>query len=148
MSLAASEDQVAMAESLAECAARHAQTAGTRLELPGLAVGIWPTWWDAMREQGLLSLHLPARAGGDDAGWQELAVVVEETGRALLPGPFLPTVLASSVVARFCAGGVHEDLLARFAEGATGTCATSAEGGVARREGGGWRGGGTTRAPV
>src|SRR5258708_7633687 len=136
MSIALSEDQVALAESVAKFAARHAQTAGTRLEVPGLAVGIWPTWWDAMREQGLLSLHLPARAGGDDAGWQELAVVVEETGRALLPGPFLPTVLASSVGARFCAGGAHEARLPRFPDGATGPCPPSAGGVVARREGG------------
>jgi hypothetical protein len=60
-------------------------------------------------------------------------VVVEETGRGLLPGPFLPTVLASSVVARLAASPVHDELLARFAAGATGTCATTAEGLTAER---------------
>jgi alkylation response protein AidB-like acyl-CoA dehydrogenase len=141
MSIALTEDQVALAESVAKFAARHAPTASTRLELEDLAAGMWPTWWDALREQGLLSLHLPASAGGDDAGLLELAVVVEETGRGLVPGPFLPTVLASSVVSRLAADPMspaHQDLLARFADGATGTCATTAEGLAARETPGGW----------
>ncbi|HEV2242350.1 MAG TPA: acyl-CoA dehydrogenase, partial [Streptosporangiaceae bacterium] len=146
MSIALSEDQVALAEAVAKFAARHAPTAATRRELDELAAGIRPAWWDALRQQGLLSLHLPARAGGDEAGLEELAVVVEETGRGLLPGPFLPTVLASSVVARLAAGPAHDDLLARFAAGATGACVTTAEGLTAGRgpDGRGWMVSGTT----
>jgi alkylation response protein AidB-like acyl-CoA dehydrogenase len=147
LSIALSQDQVALAESVAKFAARHAPTTSTRLELEDLAAGMWPTWWGALREQGLLSLHLPASAGGDDAGLLELAVVVEETGRALLPGPFLPTVLASSVVSRLAASPAHRDLLARFAEGATGTCATTARGLAARETAGGWLVSGST-APM
>src|SRR5262249_32717727 len=145
MSIALSEDQVALAESVTKFAARHAPTATTRRELDNLAAGIRPSWGDALRKQGLLSLHLPARAGGDEAGLEELAVVVEETGRGLLPGPFLPTVLASSVVARLAASPAHDDLLARFGAGATGTCATTAAGLTAERAtdaSGGGRGGG------
>ena len=144
MTIALSEDQVALAESVAKFAARHAPTAATRRELDELAAGMRPAWWDALRQQGLLSLHLPARAGGDEAGLEELAVVVEETGRGLLPGPFLPTVLASSVVARLAAGPAHDDLLARFAAGATGTCVTTAEGLTAGRTAAGWVVSGTT----
>jgi alkylation response protein AidB-like acyl-CoA dehydrogenase len=141
LSIALGEEQVALAESVAKFVARHAPTASTRREFEDLAAGIWPTWWDVLRGQGLLSLHLPTSAGGDDAGLGALAVVVEETGRGLLPGPFLPTVLASSVVCRLAAAPrtpAHQDLLARFAEGATGACATTAEGLVARRAEGGW----------
>jgi alkylation response protein AidB-like acyl-CoA dehydrogenase len=146
MGIALREEQVALAESVAKFAARHAPTATTRRELDDLAAGIRPAWWDALCEQGLLSLHLPARAGGDEAGLEELAVVVEETGRGLVPGPFLPTVLASSVVARLASGAAHDDLLARFARGATGTCATTADGLTAERAPGdqGWLVSGTT----
>src|SRR5262249_60707118 len=126
MSIALSEDQVALAESVTKFAARHAPTATTRRELDNLAAGIRPSWWDALRKQGLLSLHLPARAGGDEAGLEELAVVVEETGRGLLPGPFLPTVLANSVVARLAPSPAHDGLLPRFGAGAPGTFATTA----------------------
>ena len=76
MSIALSEDQVALAESVAKFAARHAPTAATRREQGDLAAGIRPAWWDALCKQGLLSLHLPARAGGDGAGLEELAVVL------------------------------------------------------------------------
>lgn len=100
MSIALTEEQVALAESVAKFAARHAPTASTRLELEDLALGIWPAWWGALHEQGLLALHLPGRVGGDDAGLPELAVAIEEAGRGLLPGPLLPTLLASAVVTR------------------------------------------------
>ncbi|QKG21914.1 acyl-CoA dehydrogenase [Actinomadura verrucosospora] len=59
-----------------------------------------PAFWDDLAGQGLLGLHLPEDAGGAGYGLVELAVVVEELGRAITPGPFLPTVLASAVLHR------------------------------------------------
>jgi alkylation response protein AidB-like acyl-CoA dehydrogenase len=53
----------------------------------------------ALAEQGLLGLHLPEADGGQGYGLPELAVAAEELGRSLLPGPFIPTVLASAVLA-------------------------------------------------
>ncbi|HEX6931479.1 MAG TPA: acyl-CoA dehydrogenase [Streptosporangiaceae bacterium] len=78
--------------------------------------------------QGLLGMHLPEEAGGQGFGLPELAVAVEETGRALLPGGYLATVLASAVVAEALgadaadAAGQAADsplgkLLARLADG-------------------------------
>ena len=49
----------------------------------------------SLAEQGLFGLHLPEDAGGQGYGLPELAVVLEETGRALLPGASLPTVLGA-----------------------------------------------------
>ena len=150
MSIALTEDQVALAESVAKFVARHAPVASTRLELEDLALGISPAWWGALHEQGLLALHLPGRVGGDDAGLPELAVAIEEAGRGLLPGPLLPTLLASAVVTRLGAGPARDELLARFSAGATGACATTAAGLTARRApgdrrtGAGWLVSGTT----
>ena len=45
---------------------------------------------------GLLGLHLPEECGGQGYGLGELAVALEELGDALVPGGFLPTVLASA----------------------------------------------------
>ncbi|MFG2091464.1 MULTISPECIES: acyl-CoA dehydrogenase [unclassified Spirillospora] len=72
-----------------------------------------PAFWDDLAAQGLLGLHLPENAGGAGYGLVELAVVVEELGRAIAPGPFLPTVLASAVLHR--AG--HEEHLPPLADG-------------------------------
>ena len=57
-------------------------------------------FWSTLAEQGLLGLHLPEDVGGAGYGFMELAVVTEELGRNLVPGPFLPTVLASAVLHR------------------------------------------------
>jgi alkylation response protein AidB-like acyl-CoA dehydrogenase len=46
-------------------------------------------------ELGLTGLIVPEECGGAGAGYAELAVVLEETGAALLPGPFLATTLAA-----------------------------------------------------
>ncbi|MFJ8665590.1 acyl-CoA dehydrogenase [Streptomyces sp. NPDC093600] len=59
-----------------------------------------PGYWDAAAEQGLLGLHLPEEYGGGGGGLDDLAVVLEEAARAVLPGPYLPTVLAAELLRR------------------------------------------------
>jgi len=93
-----------------------------------------PPFWKGLAEQGLLGLHLPEEAGGAGYGLVELAVVLEELGRALTPGPFLPTVLAGAVLHR--AG--HTAHLASLAEGGVvGTLALRPGGLTLTRENGG-----------
>jgi alkylation response protein AidB-like acyl-CoA dehydrogenase len=48
--------------------------------------------WSRMVTLGWPALTVPESAGGLGMGAVELAVVVEELGRAVAPGPFLPTV--------------------------------------------------------
>ncbi|HTY18074.1 MAG TPA: acyl-CoA dehydrogenase [Myxococcota bacterium] len=48
--------------------------------------------WKRMAELGWLGLCVPEAHGGAGLGLLELAVLLEETGRALLPGPLLSTV--------------------------------------------------------
>ncbi|MER6810477.1 acyl-CoA dehydrogenase [Spirillospora sp. NPDC000708] len=93
-----------------------------------------PAFWDDLAGQGLLGLHLPEDAGGAGYGLVELAVVAEELGRAMTPGPFLPTVLASAVLHR--AG--HAAHLPGLASGTTlGAVGLDAGGVTLSRTGGG-----------
>jgi alkylation response protein AidB-like acyl-CoA dehydrogenase len=55
--------------------------------------------WQAIAEQGWIGMHLPESAGGLGLGLVELAVVAEETGRACVPGPFLATLWAATLLA-------------------------------------------------
>ncbi len=57
-----------------------------------------PTFWKEIADVGWLGLHVAEEYGGSGYGIAELVVVTEELGRAVAPGPFLPTVIASSVL--------------------------------------------------
>jgi alkylation response protein AidB-like acyl-CoA dehydrogenase len=57
-----------------------------------------PPFWDELAGQGWLGLAVAERYGGQGYGFVELAVVLEELGRAMAPGPFVPTVLAAALI--------------------------------------------------
>src|SRR5271156_3451484 len=59
-----------------------------------------PAFWHDMVELGWLGLHVEEEHGGSGYGLPELVVVIEELGRAVAPGPFVPTVIASAVIAK------------------------------------------------
>jgi alkylation response protein AidB-like acyl-CoA dehydrogenase len=67
--------------------------------------------------QGLLGLHLPEEHGGQGFGLVEQAVALEELGRALAPGPYVPTVLASAAIAAYAGGEAKAELLPALADG-------------------------------
>jgi alkylation response protein AidB-like acyl-CoA dehydrogenase len=140
------DDQRALAESVAAFARRSVSMDSTRATLDESAAGARPACWDTLVRQGLHALHLPEKHGGADASLVELAVVVEQLGRALAPGPYVPTVTASALVAGAGEGGLRNDLLEAFAEGATGAVVLT--GGLhAERSADGWTVRGTS-APV
>ncbi len=49
--------------------------------------------WKQMGDLGWLGLVLPEEYGGSGGTMMDLVVLLEEFGRALVPGPFVPTVL-------------------------------------------------------
>jgi len=58
-----------------------------------------PELWSAVADQGWLGIHLPEEVGGLGLGTVDLAVISEEMGRACIPGPFLGTVWAATLIA-------------------------------------------------
>ncbi|MEV6768828.1 acyl-CoA dehydrogenase family protein [Nocardia sp. NPDC051030] len=120
MTLAIDNDQLLLAESVAAFANRHAPIGETRAALDELRRGAgFERVWKSVVAQGLHSIHLPTQFGGSDCDLTTLAVVIEQFGKALLPGPYLPTVAASAIAA--VAG--NESLLEAFGGGATGAVA-------------------------
>ncbi len=57
-----------------------------------------PDLWQGIADQGWIGLHLPESVGGLGLGLVELAVVAEEMGRACLPGPFLASLWAATLL--------------------------------------------------
>ncbi len=54
--------------------------------------------WRSMAGQGFLGVVFPEDAGGMGLGFVELAALVEEMGRALVPGAFLSNLFAGAVL--------------------------------------------------
>ncbi len=78
-----------------------------------------PPFWGELAELGWLGLHLPEDVGGSGYGIEELVLVVEELGRADAPGPFVPTVIASALIAAAGDAALQARLLPGLADGST-----------------------------
>ncbi|MET9351074.1 acyl-CoA dehydrogenase [Streptomyces termitum] len=115
MGIAITHEQRDLARSVRAWLARAAPPEEIRrwLDAPEVPTGR-PAHWDGAAAQGLLGIHVPEECGGGGGGIGDLAVVVEEAARALLPGPYLPAVLAAALLHR--AGG-QDALLADLAGG-------------------------------
>ena len=72
--------------------------------------------WQFIADQGWVGLHLDENMGGLGLGLVELAVVAEEMGRACLPGPFLATTWAATLLAHV-ANSDSASILSSMAEG-------------------------------
>jgi len=58
-----------------------------------------PPYWKAAAEQGLQGVHLAESVGGQGFGVLELAIVLAEFGYGAVPGPFVPSAIASALIA-------------------------------------------------
>ncbi|MBW8827151.1 MAG: acyl-CoA dehydrogenase [Acidobacteria bacterium] len=76
-----------------------------------------PPFWADLIELGWLGLHLDESVGGQGAGLPQLAVVIEQLGRHVAPGPFLPTVLASAILAEAGSEAIGKERLPGLADG-------------------------------
>src|SRR2546425_4077455 len=59
--------------------------------------GYSPELWRKMAQQGWMGLIIPEEYGGTGMNLCELVVLLEEFGRALVPGPFISTVVLGGV---------------------------------------------------
>jgi alkylation response protein AidB-like acyl-CoA dehydrogenase len=74
-----------------------------------------PPYWQAAAEQGLQGVHLAESVGGQGFGILELAIVLAEFGYGAVPGPFVPSAIASALIS---AHDAHAKVLADLASGA------------------------------
>ena len=77
-------------------------------------------FWQKLAEQGWFGILYPEEAGGSGLGLVDMTVLMEEMGRAVMPGPFFSTVLLGGA-AIFEAGspGQRQEWLPRVAAGST-----------------------------
>jgi alkylation response protein AidB-like acyl-CoA dehydrogenase len=123
MSIAISDDHRALAQTVSEFLGARGARGTARNLLEAKTDGL-PDFWGELGKLGWLGLHLPEEYGGSGFGLPELVIVAEQFGRAVAPGPFVPTVIASAVIAAAAPPDLQARLLPGLASGgAIGTVA-------------------------
>jgi len=80
--------------------------------------GYSPELWQEMAELGWQGLMFPEEYDGTGGNFVDMAVLIEEMGRALLPGPFIPTVVYGGVaILKAGTSEQKKELLPRIAQG-------------------------------
>lgn len=80
-----------------------------------------PPYWKAAAEQGLQGVHLSESIGGQGFGILELAITLAEFGYGAVPGPFVPSAIASALIsannpdAKVLSGLASGDTIAAYA---------------------------------
>ena len=79
-----------------------------------------PDMWSRMAELGWLGIAFPEEHGGFGARFVDMALVLEQLGRGLVPEPFIASVvLAGGLLSRLGTGAQIETFLAPMIEGRT-----------------------------
>ena len=74
--------------------------------------------WQKMAELGWLGLSIPEQYGGQGMSFFDLAILLEEMGRFLVPGPFFSTVvLSSAIITEFGSDSQKSEILPKIANG-------------------------------
>src|SRR4051812_43147324 len=111
-----SAEQQELREALRGLAADRSSSAQVRAAMasstPGFDADLWRL---AAAEMGLLGVGVDEELGGAGGGFVDAAVVMEEAGRALMPVPLLPTLVAAQILAR--AGASMAEALAGVVSG-------------------------------
>ncbi len=116
MSIAITEDHRALSQTASDFLARHGARAASRALLEAESEEL-PAFWVELAKLGWLGLHIPEAHGGSGFGLPELVIVVEDLGRAVAPGPFVPTVIASAVIAAAASKEMQAARLPGLADG-------------------------------
>ena len=116
MSIAISEEHRALAQAVSGFLTEHQSLAAARSLLTAEA-DMLPAFWAELGGLGLLGLHVPEDLGGSGFGLAETLVVAEQMGRYLAPGPFVPTVITSAVLAAAGPDDLRKRLLPGLADG-------------------------------
>jgi alkylation response protein AidB-like acyl-CoA dehydrogenase len=80
--------------------------------------GVTADFWKKLAEQGWLGLVYPEEFGGTGLGFVDLTVLMEEMGRAVMPGPFFSTLLAGLAIVEAGSADQKKEWLGKIADGA------------------------------
>lgn len=118
MSLALTDDHAALADTARRWVDSVVGAPGVRAGIDDDPVAAF-AHWNAMVDMGWPALHGPEEFGGQGFALADLAIVLEECGRGLVPGPLIPTALAVAVLCESAPSSWRDDWLRRLSAGET-----------------------------
>jgi alkylation response protein AidB-like acyl-CoA dehydrogenase len=116
VSIAITEDHNALAEVARSFLADRGALDAAHECLNGTPGG-FPSYWSELCAMGWPGLHLPEAYGGQGYGLLEAAIVLEELGRVVGPGPLLPAIIASATIEAMATDEQKEALLPALVNG-------------------------------
>jgi alkylation response protein AidB-like acyl-CoA dehydrogenase len=118
MSIAITDDHRALSDTASDLLTKRDARGAARALLESSDEAL-PDLWKDLVQLGWLGLHLPEAHGGSGYTLEELVVVVEQLGRVVAPGPFVPTVIASAIIAAAGDDDLQAARLPGLADGST-----------------------------
>jgi alkylation response protein AidB-like acyl-CoA dehydrogenase len=118
MGLAVAEEHDDLARTVARWVAERCPPAVARAALEADPAEAPPVWKE-LADQGWLGLAVPESRGGEGFGLTEVAVVLSELARGVVPGPVLPTVTVAAALAAAGPPAEGPDPLPGLADGST-----------------------------
>jgi alkylation response protein AidB-like acyl-CoA dehydrogenase len=113
---ASAEERQALREAVAGFLADRSTESDVR-RVMSTPEGHDPKVWSQLAELGLQGLAIPEEHGGAGSTFEEVGVVLAELGRAIYPGPFLATAIATQVLLAANDGDVSARHLPAIAAG-------------------------------
>jgi alkylation response protein AidB-like acyl-CoA dehydrogenase len=118
MSIAITDDHRALSDTASDLLTKRDARGAARALLESSDEAL-PDLWRDLVGLGWLGLHLPEAHGGSGYTLEELVIVVEQLGRVVAPGPFVPTVIASALIAAAGEDDLQSARLPGLADGST-----------------------------
>ncbi len=76
-----------------------------------------PELWARMADLGWMGLIFPEKYGGTEGSFLDLTLLLEEMGKAIIPGPFIPSLASGLSILHFGSEEQKEKYLPRLTEG-------------------------------
>ena len=112
MDLNFSEEQVLLRDMVRNLCEEHSTTRIVR-DLENDPIGVPAALWAQMKETGLLGMMLPESYGGIGLNMLDRAVIFEELGRALAPGPYFVSSVMSALAIEKAGSSAQKEALLR-----------------------------------
>ncbi|MHC1585489.1 MAG: acyl-CoA dehydrogenase family protein [Candidatus Syntropharchaeia archaeon] len=117
MDISLSEDQKLIKSSAAEFLEKECPSDLVR-EMEEDEKGFPEDLWRKMAELGWMGLPFPEEYGGMEGGFLDLVILLEEMGKVLVPGPFIPTVVSCGLPILYYGNEAQKkDMLSKISSG-------------------------------